>query len=86
MRTGFYYGGYGFMLLPSVGIVETYGGQTAEYHNAFAFYQLSAQQINACTKVAVANTGSSLEFSKLLFSARVDFNVSVASYNKLRKL
>lgn len=41
MCTGFYYGGYGFMLLPSVGIIETYGGQTAEYHNAFAFYQLS---------------------------------------------
>ncbi|CAG8268948.1 unnamed protein product [Penicillium olsonii] len=37
---GLYYGGYGILILPSLGIVESYGGETAEYHNAFAFYQL----------------------------------------------
>ncbi|KAF5523355.1 Acetate transporter protein patA [Colletotrichum aenigma] len=30
----FYYGGYGFLLIPSVGIVDGYGGKTAEYFNA----------------------------------------------------
>ncbi|PLB49191.1 hypothetical protein P170DRAFT_446913 [Aspergillus steynii IBT 23096] len=37
---GFYYGGYGVMLMPSLGVIESYGGETAEYHSAFAFYQL----------------------------------------------
>ncbi|KAF4874951.1 Acetate transporter protein patA [Colletotrichum siamense] len=30
----FYYGGYGFLLIPSVGIMDGYGGKTAEYFNA----------------------------------------------------
>lgn len=29
------------MLMPSLGVIGAYGGETAEYHNAFAFYQLS---------------------------------------------
>ncbi|KAL5364714.1 GPR1/FUN34/yaaH family-domain-containing protein [Aspergillus floccosus] len=37
---GLYYGGYGVLLTPSPGVIEAYGGETAEYHNAFAFYQL----------------------------------------------
>ncbi|KAJ6109349.1 hypothetical protein N7486_001583 [Penicillium sp. IBT 16267x] len=37
---GFYYGGYGVMLMPSLGVIQAYGGETAEYHNAFACYQL----------------------------------------------
>ncbi|KAJ6112117.1 hypothetical protein N7523_008178 [Penicillium sp. IBT 18751x] len=37
---GLYYGGYGVLLMPSLGVIEAYGGETAEYHNAFAFYQL----------------------------------------------
>ncbi|KAK1145831.1 hypothetical protein N8T08_003777 [Aspergillus melleus] len=37
---GFYYGGYGVMLMPSLGIVASYGGKTSEYYSAFAFYQL----------------------------------------------
>ncbi|KAI7773795.1 hypothetical protein LA080_009872 [Diaporthe eres] len=35
---GFYYGGYGIMLLPSLGIIESYGGRTSEYYNAFGLY------------------------------------------------
>ncbi|KAF3803243.1 Acetate transporter protein patA [Colletotrichum gloeosporioides] len=34
----FYYGGYGFLLIPSVGIMDGYGGKTADYFNAFGFY------------------------------------------------
>ncbi|KAK1673418.1 GPR1/FUN34/yaaH family-domain-containing protein [Colletotrichum godetiae] len=34
----FYYGGYGFLLIPSVGIVDSYGGKTEQYYNAFGFY------------------------------------------------
>ncbi|KAK1851957.1 gpr1 family protein [Colletotrichum chrysophilum] len=39
LRTkAFYYGGFGFLLIPFVGIVDGYGGKTAEYLNAFGFY------------------------------------------------
>ena len=35
---GFYYAGYGILLLPSLGIIESYGGRTPEYYNAFGLY------------------------------------------------
>ncbi|PON21209.1 hypothetical protein TGAM01_v209935 [Trichoderma gamsii] len=37
---GLYYSGYGVLILPSMGILESYQGQIAEYHNAFGIYQL----------------------------------------------
>ena len=37
---GLYYGGYGILLMPSLGVIDSYGGKTAEYYSAFAFYQL----------------------------------------------
>lgn len=37
-ESGFYYAGYGIMLLPSLGIIESYGGRTSEYYNAFGLY------------------------------------------------
>ncbi|KAE9578075.1 hypothetical protein CGMCC3_g5857 [Colletotrichum fructicola] len=46
----FYYGGYGFLLIPSVGIVDGYGGKTAEYLNAFGFYLAASGK--SLTKVA----------------------------------
>ncbi|KAJ3541233.1 hypothetical protein NM208_g4697 [Fusarium decemcellulare] len=36
----FFYGGYGVILCPSLGVIESYGGPTAEYHNAMGFYVL----------------------------------------------
>ncbi|KAL6355613.1 hypothetical protein LRP88_11216 [Fusarium phalaenopsidis] len=37
----FFYGGYGVILCPSLGVLQSYGGATAEYHNALGFYVLS---------------------------------------------
>ncbi|RAH46254.1 uncharacterized protein BO95DRAFT_362091 [Aspergillus brunneoviolaceus CBS 621.78] len=34
----FYYGGYGVLLMPPLGIVDSYGGKTTEYYNAFGLY------------------------------------------------
>ncbi|PYH81359.1 hypothetical protein BO82DRAFT_336518 [Aspergillus uvarum CBS 121591] len=33
-----YYGGYGVLLMPPLGIVDSYGGETTEYYNAFGLY------------------------------------------------
>ncbi|KAH7013865.1 GPR1/FUN34/yaaH family-domain-containing protein [Ilyonectria destructans] len=35
-----FYGGYGVILAPSLGVMESYGGATAEYHNALGFFVL----------------------------------------------
>ncbi|KAM0346196.1 hypothetical protein ACHAPU_005618 [Fusarium lateritium] len=35
-----FYGGYGVILCPSLGVLESYGGSTPEYHNALGFYVL----------------------------------------------
>ncbi|KAF5855689.1 hypothetical protein ETB97_008603 [Aspergillus alliaceus] len=35
-----YYGGYGVLLMPSMGVVEAYAGQSKEFFNAFGFYLL----------------------------------------------
>lgn len=36
-----FYGGYGVILCPSLGVLESYGGPTPEYFNAMGFYVLS---------------------------------------------
>lgn len=38
MSSAFYYGGYGVLLIPWMGIVDAYGGRTPEYYNAFGLY------------------------------------------------
>ena len=40
-RQALFYGGYGVILIPSLGIADAYGGYTAEYHNALGFFVLS---------------------------------------------
>ncbi|KAG7114752.1 Acetate transporter protein patA like [Verticillium longisporum] len=37
---GLYYAGYGVLLMPGMGIIDAYGGYTAEYYNAFGLYLL----------------------------------------------
>ena len=42
MLAALFYGGYGFILLPTLNIAEPYGGSASpEYNNAFGFYILS---------------------------------------------
>ncbi|EEY19808.1 conserved hypothetical protein [Verticillium alfalfae VaMs.102] len=40
MATGLYYAGYGVLLMPGMGVIDAYGGYTAEYYNAFGLYLL----------------------------------------------
>ncbi|KAL4993146.1 GPR1/FUN34/yaaH family-domain-containing protein [Aspergillus recurvatus] len=37
---GFYYGGYGVLLMPPLAVIDSYGGKTTEYYNAFGLYLL----------------------------------------------
>ncbi|KAL6890874.1 GPR1/FUN34/yaaH family domain-containing protein [Trichoderma evansii] len=54
---GLYYGGYGVLLLPSAGIIESYQGQTADYHNAFGIYLLVWCILNLFFFIASLPTG-----------------------------
>lgn len=36
-----FYGGYGAVMIPSLGVVDAYGGMTPEYYNAFGLFILS---------------------------------------------
>jgi hypothetical protein len=38
---GLFYGGYGAIMIPSLGIVDAFGGYTPEYYNARGFFILS---------------------------------------------
>ncbi|KAI9147107.1 Acetate transporter protein patA [Paramyrothecium foliicola] len=49
---GLFYGGYGVLLIPSLGIVESYGGYTPEYYNAFGFFILIWAVLNIFFLVA----------------------------------
>lgn len=42
---GLFYGGYGVIMIPALGVVESYGGLTPEYYNALGFFVLSEYSI-----------------------------------------
>ncbi|KAF9878148.1 hypothetical protein CkaCkLH20_04186 [Colletotrichum karsti] len=73
MTGSFYYGGYGLLLLPSMGIADAYGGKTTEYYNAFGFYLVVWSIFNLfffiasfATNVANIVVYGGLEFSYIL--------------------
>ncbi|KAH7376948.1 GPR1/FUN34/yaaH family-domain-containing protein [Plectosphaerella cucumerina] len=37
---GLFYGGYGALMVPSLGVAESYGGYTPQFYNAFGFFIL----------------------------------------------
>nr|CEG05252.1 unnamed protein product [Fusarium clavum] len=62
-----FYGGYGVILCPSLGVLESYGGATPEYHNALGFYVLSL--LGRSNTVLHAGISSYLEVAKALMKA-----------------
>ncbi|XPS71018.1 hypothetical protein M3J07_003209 [Ascochyta lentis] len=52
----FYYGGYGVLLMPRMGIIDSYGGKTSEYYNAFGLYLGVWSVFNMCFFVASIST------------------------------
>lgn len=53
---GLFYGGYGVILCPSLGVMESYGGATPEYHNAIGFFVLSMTDTIEQPKRTVTNS------------------------------
>ncbi|KAF3358223.1 Putative kinetochore protein SPC24 [Verticillium dahliae VDG1] len=70
MATGLYYAGYGVLLMPGMGIIEAYGGYTAEYYNAFGLYLLVWCILNSFFLLAslAINVPSIIIFAGLEFS------------------
>lgn len=42
---GLFYGGYGCVIAPNMGVAESFGGYNAEYYNAMGFFILSKHSI-----------------------------------------
>ncbi|OHF01690.1 hypothetical protein CORC01_02881 [Colletotrichum orchidophilum] len=74
----FYYGGYGFLLIPSAGIVNSYGGKTEEYFNAFGFYLAAAFATNVANVIIYGALEFSYIFNCSANFAFADGHVSVA--------
>ncbi|KAL2801843.1 GPR1/FUN34/yaaH family-domain-containing protein [Aspergillus granulosus] len=87
---GFYYGDYGVLLLPPLGIVDSYGGKTTEYYNAFGFYLLVWSILNFFFFLASLPTNvinitiyGALELSYIFNSGAFGFTSSVAGFYML---
>ncbi|KAL4744764.1 hypothetical protein BDW72DRAFT_74677 [Aspergillus terricola var. indicus] len=79
---GLYYAGYGVLLMPSMGIANSYGGQSTEYYNAFGFYLLVWSILNFFFFVASLTTNipniiiySALELS-YIFNCAAHFTIA----------
>ncbi|KAL4995719.1 GPR1/FUN34/yaaH family-domain-containing protein [Aspergillus recurvatus] len=79
---GLYYAGYGVLLMPSMGITNSYGGQSTEYYNAFGFYLLVWSILNFFFFVASLATNipniiiySALELS-YIFNCAAHFTIA----------
>ncbi|KAJ5108746.1 hypothetical protein N7456_005421 [Penicillium angulare] len=53
---GLFYGGYGAILLPALGIADSYGGKTSEYYNALGFFILIWAVLNMLFLIASLST------------------------------
>lgn len=42
---GLFYGGYGAIMIPSLGVVDVFGGYTPEFYNAMGFFILSTKDL-----------------------------------------
>ncbi|KAM3437333.1 hypothetical protein MY4824_003874 [Beauveria thailandica] len=73
---GLYYGGYGMLLMPSLGVSESYGGETAQYYSAFAFYQLGRSPAASPASPSLANNHYSLVLLELVLFNSLSTNVS----------
>ncbi|KAH6703456.1 GPR1/FUN34/yaaH family-domain-containing protein [Verticillium dahliae] len=74
---GLYYAGYGVLRMPGMGIIEAYGGYTAEYYNAVGLYLLGEDTAMIMTRYCsgAEADGSSLVHTQLLLPARLSGHV-----------
>lgn len=52
---GLFYAAYGFVMSPGLGITDSYGGLTPEYHNAFGFFILSRPMLPSTCEPQVSD-------------------------------
>ncbi|KAH8765063.1 GPR1/FUN34/yaaH family-domain-containing protein [Diaporthe sp. PMI_573] len=89
---GLYYAGYGIMLLPPLGVIESYGGRTSEYYNAFGLYLTVWSCLNfifflasLSTNVANIIVYGALEFC-YIFNSAAKFKMSDGDFHTARIL
>ncbi|RAK93485.1 hypothetical protein BO79DRAFT_267645 [Aspergillus costaricaensis CBS 115574] len=74
---GLFYGGYGAILLPSLGIAEAYGGKTSEYYNAMGFFILIWTVCN--TFFVIASLAINVVYFAIFVAIEICFGLTAAA-------
>ncbi|KAI5456602.1 GPR1/FUN34/yaaH family-domain-containing protein [Mariannaea sp. PMI_226] len=78
---GLFYGGYGAIMLPSLGIADSFGGYTPDYYNAFGLYLLLWAVLN--TFFLIASLPFSFVYIGIFASLEVCLTLDAAAQFKL---
>ncbi|KAL7917240.1 GPR1/FUN34/yaaH family domain-containing protein [Trichoderma austrokoningii] len=75
---GLYYGGYGAIMIPSLGIVDAFGGYTPEYYNSMGFFILIWAVLNIF--FLVASVAFNIVYICIFIAIELCFTLEASSY------
>ncbi|KAL7945562.1 GPR1/FUN34/yaaH family domain-containing protein [Trichoderma barbatum] len=75
---GLFYGGYGAIMIPSLGIVDAFGGYTPEFYNAMGFFILIWAVLNIF--FLIASVAFNFVYICIFITIEVCFTLDASSY------
>ncbi|KAH8123449.1 GPR1/FUN34/yaaH family-domain-containing protein [Trichoderma asperelloides] len=75
---GLFYGGYGAIMIPSLGVVDVFGGYTPEFYNAMGFFILIWAVLNIF--FLVASVAFNIVYICIFITIEVCFTLEASSY------
>ncbi|PON20367.1 hypothetical protein TGAM01_v210746 [Trichoderma gamsii] len=75
---GLFYGGYGAIMIPSLGIVDAFGGYTPEYYNSMGFFVLIWAVLNIF--FLVASVAFNIVYICIFITIELCFTLEASSY------
>ncbi|KAI7107976.1 hypothetical protein KC365_g4536 [Hortaea werneckii] len=76
---GLFYGGYGFIMIPALGVADAYGGaSTPEYYNAMGFFVLIWAVLNIF--FLIASLPFNIVYIGIFLTVELCFSLDAASY------
>ncbi|KAI1408028.1 GPR1/FUN34/yaaH family-domain-containing protein [Hypoxylon sp. FL1857] len=75
---GLFYGGYGAIMIPALGIIDAYGGYTPEYYNAMGFFVLIWAVLNIF--FLIASVSFNIVYMCIFLTVELCFALDASSY------
>ncbi|KAI1394415.1 GPR1/FUN34/yaaH family-domain-containing protein [Hypoxylon trugodes] len=75
---GLFYGGYGAIMIPALGIVDAYGGYTPEYYNAMGFFVLIWAVLDVF--FLIASVSFNIVYIGIFLTVELCFALDASSY------